>query len=92
MSLNPIIALDHVIEEYRDHLQSEFRAPRLALRGALEGELDRPLFLVPVSFYQLTVPSARPVLEPASTRPRARLRRGRALQQQDRLPPPVGSH
>jgi hypothetical protein len=23
MSLNPIIALDHVIEEYRDHLQSE---------------------------------------------------------------------
>jgi len=21
MSLNPIIALDHVIEEYRDHLQ-----------------------------------------------------------------------
>jgi len=25
MSLNPIIALDHVIEEYRDHLQSEFR-------------------------------------------------------------------
>jgi hypothetical protein len=26
MSLNPIIALDHVIEEYRDHLQSD--APR----------------------------------------------------------------
>ena len=26
MSLNPIIALDHVIEEYRDHLQPEFCA------------------------------------------------------------------
>jgi hypothetical protein len=26
MSLNPILALDHVTEEYRDHVQSEFRA------------------------------------------------------------------
>ena len=26
MSLNPIIALDHVIEEYRDHLQSALPA------------------------------------------------------------------
>jgi hypothetical protein len=26
MSLNPILALDHVIEEYREPLQSEFRA------------------------------------------------------------------
>ena len=45
MSLNPIIALDHVIEEYRDHLQSEFRARDRALRQALETELDLPLFL-----------------------------------------------
>ena len=45
MSLNPIIALDHVIEEYRDHLQSEFRARDRALRQALETELDRTLFL-----------------------------------------------
>ena len=52
MSLNPIIALDHVIEEYRDHLQSEVRARDRALRGALEGELDRPLFLAQEPFYQ----------------------------------------
>lgn len=52
MSLNPIIALDHVIEEYRDHLQSEFRARDRALRGALETELDRPLFLAQEPFYQ----------------------------------------
>lgn len=35
MSLNPIIGLDHVIEEYRDHLQSEFRARDRPLRGDL---------------------------------------------------------
>ena len=52
MSLNPIIALDHVIEEYRDHLQSEFRARDRALRGALETELDRSLFLAQEPFYQ----------------------------------------
>ncbi len=52
MSLNPIIALDHVIEEYRDHLQSEFRARDRALRQALEAELDRPLFLAQEPFYQ----------------------------------------
>jgi DEAD/DEAH box helicase len=52
MSLNPIIALDHVIEEYRDHLQSEFRARDLALRQALQTELDSPLFLAQEPFYQ----------------------------------------
>lgn len=52
MPLNPVIALDHVIEEYRDHLQSEFRARDRALRGALETELDRPLFLAQEPFYQ----------------------------------------
>jgi hypothetical protein len=52
MSLNPIIALDHVIAEYRDHLQSEFRARDRALRRALETELDRPLFLAQEPFYQ----------------------------------------
>ena len=52
MSLNPIIALDHVIEEYRDHLQSEFRARDRTLRQALEIELDRPLFLAQEPFYQ----------------------------------------
>src|SRR5512138_3389905 len=52
MSLNPIIALDHVIQEYRDHLQSEFRARDRALRRCLETELDRPLFLAQEPFYQ----------------------------------------
>lgn len=52
MSLNPILALDHVIAEYRDHLQSEFRARDRALRQALEAELDRPLFLAQEPFYQ----------------------------------------
>jgi hypothetical protein len=52
MSLNPILALDHVIGEYRDHLQSEFRARDRALRQALESELDRPLFLAQEPFYQ----------------------------------------
>jgi hypothetical protein len=52
MSLNPIIALAHVIGEYRDHLQSEFRARDRTLRGALETELDRPLFLAQEPFYQ----------------------------------------
>jgi hypothetical protein len=52
MSLNPIIVLDHVIEEYRDHLQSEFRARDRSLRLALETELDRPLFLSQEPFYQ----------------------------------------
>jgi hypothetical protein len=52
MSLNPIIALNHVIEEYRDHLQSEFRARDRGLRRALETELDRPLFLAQEPFYQ----------------------------------------
>jgi len=26
MALHPILALDHVIEEYRDYLRTEFRA------------------------------------------------------------------
>ena len=45
MSLNPIVALHHAIQKHRDHLQSELRARDRALRGALETELDRPLFL-----------------------------------------------
>src|ERR1035438_1222985 len=41
MSLNPIIALDHVIEEYRDHLQSEFRARDRVLWWEQVGEAWR---------------------------------------------------
>lgn len=51
-SLNPIVALDHVIDEYRDYLRSEFRARDLTVRAALEAELDRPLFLAQEPFYQ----------------------------------------
>jgi len=29
MPLHPIIALDHIIEEYKDHLLTEFRAKEL---------------------------------------------------------------
>jgi hypothetical protein len=52
MSFHPILALDHVIEEYRDYLRTEFRAKDKALRTALERELDRPLFLAQEPFYQ----------------------------------------
>ena len=41
MPLHPIRALDHVIDEYRDYLRSEFRAKDPGLREALERELDR---------------------------------------------------
>ena len=52
MSLNPIVALNRVIDEYRDYLLTEFRANDPALRAALERELDRPLFLAQEPFYQ----------------------------------------
>lgn len=45
MSLHPIKALNHVIDEYRDYLLTEFRAKDPALREALERELDRRGFL-----------------------------------------------
>ncbi len=52
MSLHPIRALDAVIREYRDYLQTEFRAKDPELKTALERELDRPLFLSQEPFYQ----------------------------------------
>ena len=52
MTLHPIRTLDHVIDEYRDHLRTEFRAKDPLLREALEKELDRPLFLAQEPFYQ----------------------------------------
>ncbi|MGD0949890.1 MAG: DEAD/DEAH box helicase [Candidatus Binatia bacterium] len=52
MTLHPILALDHVIDEYRDYLRTEFRAKDKALRAALERELDQPLFLAQEPFYQ----------------------------------------
>lgn len=52
MSLHPIHALDSVIAEYRDYLQSEFRARDSQLRDALTRELDRARFLSQEPFYQ----------------------------------------
>jgi replicative superfamily II helicase len=52
VTLHPILALDHVIDEYRDYLRTEFRAKDKALRAALERELDQPLFLAQEPFYQ----------------------------------------
>jgi len=52
MSLHPIKALDHVIEEYADYLRAEFRAKDPNLRAALESDLDARGFLAQEPFYQ----------------------------------------
>lgn len=52
MALHPILALDHVLDEYRDYLRTEFRAKDPALKAALERELDQPLFLAQEPFFQ----------------------------------------
>jgi hypothetical protein len=52
MSLHPIVALNHVIDEYREYLLSEFRAKDPGLKLALERELDQPLFLAQEPFFQ----------------------------------------
>jgi len=51
MSLHPIKAFDHVIDEYADYLRTEFRAKDLKLRAALESELDASGFLAQEPFY-----------------------------------------
>jgi hypothetical protein len=52
MALHPIKALDHVLEEYRDYLRTEFRAKDTNLRAALDRELDAPGFLAQEPFFQ----------------------------------------
>lgn len=52
MTLHPIVALDQVVEEYSDYLQTEFRAKDPALREALERELDQPRFLAQEPFFR----------------------------------------
>jgi hypothetical protein len=52
MPLHPIIALDHILDEYRDHLLTEFRARDNDLLKALEEEVGRDLFLAQEPFYQ----------------------------------------
>lgn len=50
--LQPIRAIEAIIEEYRDYLLTEFRAKDPALKQALEREIDRPRFLAQEPFYQ----------------------------------------
>jgi replicative superfamily II helicase/very-short-patch-repair endonuclease len=52
MSLHPIVALNHVIDEYRDYLLTEFRAKDRTLKESLESALDEPLFLAQEPFFQ----------------------------------------
>ena len=52
MTLHPILALEQVIDEYKDYLRTEFRAKDAALREALERELDRALFLAQEPFFR----------------------------------------
>lgn len=52
MTLNPIHVVNGVIEEYRAHLRTEFRARDPRLRAALETELDRAGFLAQEPFFQ----------------------------------------
>lgn len=52
MTLHPILALDQIIDEYRNYLRTEFRAKDMALKEALERELDQPLFLAQEPLYQ----------------------------------------
>jgi hypothetical protein len=52
MPLHPSTALDHIIEEHKDHLLSEFRAKDPRLLEALEREVSRDLFLAQEPFYQ----------------------------------------
>lgn len=52
MTLNPITVVDTVIEEYRSHLQTEFRARDPELREALARELDAAGFLAQEPFFQ----------------------------------------
>ena len=50
--LHPIIALDQVIDEYRNYLRTEFRAKDSILNEALEQALDQSYFLAQEPFYQ----------------------------------------
>jgi len=52
MALHPILALEHILGEYRDHILTEFWAKDEALRTALERALDEPRFLAQEPFYQ----------------------------------------
>jgi len=52
MAFNPIAVLDQVTEEYRDYIQTEFRAKDATLRQRLDEALDRKHFLAREPFFQ----------------------------------------
>jgi hypothetical protein len=59
MTLHPIRVLDHVLDEYRDYLRTEFRPKAPELRASLERELDASVFLAQKPFYQAHRPLRR---------------------------------
>jgi DEAD/DEAH box helicase len=52
MPINPIAVVCEVIEEYKSHIRTEFRARDKKLHEALERELDAPGFLAQHPFFQ----------------------------------------
>jgi Lhr-like helicase len=52
MPINPIAVVREVIDEYKSHIRTEFRARDKRLREALERELDAPGFLAQAPFFQ----------------------------------------
>ncbi|MBI4651699.1 DEAD/DEAH box helicase [Candidatus Desantisbacteria bacterium] len=50
--INPLKALNQIIDEYRDFLLTEFRAKDPLLKEALEHELEKPGFLAQEPFFQ----------------------------------------
>ena len=52
MTLHPITVVDHVLEEYRSYLSTEFRASDEKLRESLEEALEQPGFLAQEPFFQ----------------------------------------
>ena len=52
MSLHPILAIDHVLDEYADYLRIEFRAKNPLLCETLIRELAAPRFLAHEPYYQ----------------------------------------
>ena len=50
--IHPIAAVENVLEEYSDHLRTEFRARNPDLQRALQAAMERPHFLAQEPFYQ----------------------------------------
>jgi hypothetical protein len=50
--IHPIAAVENVLDEYSDHLRTEFRARDPGLQRALQAAMERPHFLAQEPFYQ----------------------------------------